>query len=235
MAKANKGRGRAKPAKISAKTPAAKAGRVASIASSGSKRRPSPTETKPKKRRNRDPLSVTAREATYLPETSTQGYLYGARAKSESGNAILKMRFSKARVAGRASQQLISEDAMGNITANMDGSLTYTLALARRWSIYFLYEHVPGSPPENKWTGRSGTITSIRHILGIPVGSKDCARKVLSDVCSADTTVVEYSSLRAAVAHAKEAAVAMQVTAVQCRRPHRHRPRPRARQHALAF
>ena len=42
----------------------------------------------------------------------------------------------------------------GNITANMDGSLTYTLALARRWSAYFRYEHVLGSPPENKWTGR---------------------------------------------------------------------------------
>ena len=81
---------------------------------------------------------------------------------------------------------------MGNITANMYGSLTYTLALARRWSIYFLYEHVLGSPPENKWTGRSGTITSIRHILSIPVGSKDCVRKVLSDVCAADTAVVEY-------------------------------------------
>ena len=151
---------------ISAKTPAAKAkaGRVASVASSGSKRRPSPTETKPKKRRNRDPLAVNAYEAGYLPETSTQGYFHGARAKSESGNAILKMRFNKARVAVRASQKVINEDAMGNITASEDGSLTYTLALARRWSIYFLYEHVLGSPPENKWTGRHILVpTHPRH------------------------------------------------------------------------
>ena len=82
---------------ISAKTPAAKAkaGRVASVASSGSKRRPSPTETKPKKRRNRDPLAVNAYEAGYLPETSTQGYFHGARAKSESGNAILNSQDSR--------------------------------------------------------------------------------------------------------------------------------------------
>ena len=135
---------------------------------------------------------MNAYEASYLPETSTQVYLYGARAKSESGNAILKMRFNKARVAVRASQKVINEDAMGNITANEDGSLTYTLALARRWSIYFLYEHVLGSPPEDKWAGRSGTITSIRRILGIPLGSNGCVRKVLSDVCAADTAVVEY-------------------------------------------
>ena len=163
MAKVHKGRGRSKAAKVSAKTPAAKAGRVASIASSGSKRRPSPTETKPKKRRNRDPLAVNAYEASRLPETSTQAYLHGARAKSESGNAILKMRFNKARVAVRASQKVINEDAMGNMTASTDGSLTYTLALARRWSIYFLYEHVLGSPPENKWMHDRLDPTHPRH------------------------------------------------------------------------
>ena len=138
----------------------------------------------PKKRRSRNGLEVSAHEQRYAAVSQlTACFLEGNRASYATvdsnglGPACVRKRKVKAALASWDAPSTVntySSVPMRELGRELDAS--------RREAIRFVFQGLLGSPPQEEWGGREGTVSIIRNKLEIPINSTRSVEKVLRDL-----------------------------------------------------
>jgi hypothetical protein len=153
------------------------------------------------RRRSRGDLGPVAHDLRYASASQTQNcYSDGCMARPERGSFSNLVQRTKGKMAVRKSREPIRLAPLARVSSGNVRLAGNALAASRRDAIRYLFEIVYGSPPEEEWGGKGGTVVGISARLDIPANSARVVTSILHELVAVAQNKMgphEYGSGRA--------------------------------------